>query len=231
MQFCNMCVLALRSCSTTCIVLCLWSWEFHEVQDCLVLGQCPWHPETSLGTLCRRLSRKNSAINLSLFGDWRISIDSDWIDELFFWSSSSLNWSGPPCTRRSIQRTCSLSLLSRSGFPCAVSMYGRMAFFPRWFHVCLLFQQNCMCVQFSWLAVVSHRMEFLSPNSFLKFQNSHQCFWWHGVIQNNRNAAGLIIFQSSVLCDVQVKCVHCIKVWSLCGRILWNRAVAPPMGP
>ena len=46
------------------------------------------------------------------------------------------------------------------------------------------------------------RGQFLSPNAFC------------GVIQNNRKTAGLIHFQSSVLCDLQVKCIHCMKIWS-----------------
>ena len=34
-----MCVLELCNCNTTCTVLCLWSWEFHERHDCQVLPQ------------------------------------------------------------------------------------------------------------------------------------------------------------------------------------------------
>ena len=68
LQFCASwsCVVEAR----LALVLCLWSWEFHELQDCLVLGQCPWHPETSLGTLCRRRFSKKLCHQLVFV--WRL---------------------------------------------------------------------------------------------------------------------------------------------------------------
>ena len=42
----------------------------------------------------------------------------------------------------------------------------------------------------------------------------YQHFCRHGVIQKSREAAALIEFQSSVLCNLQVEYVYCIKIWS-----------------
>ena len=46
---------------------------------------------------------------------------------------------------------------------------------------------------------------------FMTFHDSNQCFCWHGV-QNNRQTARNV--PPSVLCDLQVKRAHCIKIWS-----------------
>ena len=99
-----------------------------------------------------------------------------------------------------------------------------------------------MYVWLLWLAVVLHRTEFQSAICFGEISQLYQCFWWHGGIKNNRETTSLIKCQSSVLCDLRIKCIHCIKSWSYgnvyCApfearswRIRWHRAWAPPMGP
>ena len=45
----------------------------------------------------------------------------------------------------------------------------------------------------------------------LVFHHFYLCFCRHGVKQKNRKAVGLMEFQSSVLCDLQVKFVFFIK--------------------
>ena len=47
------------------------------------------------------------------------------------------------------------------------------------------------------------------------FDHFYLCFCRHGVQQKNRKAASLIKCQSSVLCDLQVQHVNCIKSWSV----------------
>ena len=55
---------------------------------------------------------------------------------------------------------------------------------------------------------------FCLPTVSVDFYNFYRCFCRRGVIENHRKAAGLIEVQSSVLCDLQVKNVNCIMIWS-----------------
>ena len=96
-----MCVQELRNRSKTCTVLCLWSWVFHELQDCHVLQQRSWYPEISWYSLSSYLGN-NATINVSLIGDSRICSINDSIGEHVL-SSWSVDWSGSLCTRRSTQ--------------------------------------------------------------------------------------------------------------------------------
>ena len=98
-------------------------------------------------------------------------------------------------------RALKLPLESRNGFPRAVSTYECTGYFVRACNFCdlrwSLIEEN-FC-----LRIVS-----------AEFHHFYLCFCRHGVKQNNRKAASLIEFQSSVLCDLQVKNVHCVKIWS-----------------
>ena len=54
----------------------------------------------------------------------------------------------------------------------------------------------------------------VSGSFLLNFNIFCHCFCRHGVVQNNRKAARLTEFQSSVLCGLQVKKGNCTKIWS-----------------
>ena len=61
----------------------------------------------------------NSAINVSFFGDWRTKFNSDWISERLLCVSSSVNRSGSPCNRRSIQEIlCFITVITQRVSPC-----------------------------------------------------------------------------------------------------------------
>ena len=62
---------------------------------------------------------------------------------------------------------------------------------------------------------ISSNRTFGSELYLLDFHNFSYAFCRHGVTLNNRKAAGLGGFQSPVLCELQVKHVNCIKIWSV----------------
>ena len=203
------CVQELRTCNTTCIVPCLWSWECHELRGYLVLEQCLWHPEKYLGTPCRRCLENIMPSVSPCFGDWLKNIHqhrlNQWTFFLFFvcrliWFSlhSEINTRG----------LCFCHCYDATGFsrliPCVVAL--DFLSFQK-IELC----ERLMSVTCAGLASFKNfRLRILSA----RFHNFYQRILWHGVVQNNREAAGDIKCQSSALCDLQVKCVHCIEIWS-----------------
>ena len=124
------------------------------------------HSETYLSSGCRR------SLEMVL-PDWRrTSTNSDWINERFVCSSSSLHWNGTPCPRRSSQEICALSLLSGNGCPRAAPILVAKDFLP--------FLLNWMNVQRRWLWKMLHREEFLSPSYEVSQPWSMLLMeWWH----------------------------------------------------
>ena len=157
------------------------------------------------------------AINLSLFGDSRICLIRDFIGKSFLSTSTDLG------KLRDQYKSIELDLCYHASggpmlSPCTVAS-GVPKLIPKM------------------TALGTSVSEF-----FVKFRISYQCFCWHGVIQNSRKAAGLIMFsilgpvRSSGQCEYTASrsgdftCLLCTIRGSFVGN-LGNLARAPPMGP
>ena len=234
------CVQELRNCNRTFTVLsvimriswasrmpCLWtmslaSWEISRYS-------CARSFEISLPSICPCLGNEEHPLTETE------------LMNVFFCSSSSVHCSGSPCTRRSKQELCALSLLSRKrvspccffpsmsgriGFPRADSMYGCTGSSS----VPVKLYERVTSV--TCVGPVSNKKK-VSEFFLCEFHNSYKSFWWHGVQQNNRKAAGLI--KISILGPVrslgQVCTLHQDLVFlNVCSAPIevWNRATAPP---
>ena len=159
-----------------------------------------------------------------LFWDSRYCLIDDCLGELFR-SSSPINWSGSPCTPRSIQELCAWShCYHATGFLNCFHAWSRRVNPEIVPHVAVLgplLQQNSM----GRLTFCDLRWSRVQQNFGL-----HIILWNITTITNASDgtvlsriigiAAGLIKCQSSVLCDLH------LKMFS----VQWNRAMGP-MGP
>ena len=120
-----MCVLELCNCNTTCTVLCLWSWEFHERHDCQVRLQkslTSW--EISWCSLSPSFGN-TFATSSFLFGDSRNCFVSNFTREHFLRSSSiDLVF----FALRDQYMSSALGHCFHTRFARAVCMYGRVGF-------------------------------------------------------------------------------------------------------
>ena len=206
-----MCVLELRSCNTTCTVLCLWSWDVQELQDCLVLQQCSWHPERDLATTCR-LFREMALPSISPCSKtWKTCIMRNFISNVCILHRQSTD-------------LISLALGDRK----------------KSFGLCFCYQApaspNCFHVR---SRQVSRADSIYGCAGSSIPMERHVRVTSHGVTQSNRIAASLKISildpvrssgQTCTLHQDPVFLIVCsasfeVRSW----RILWHRAVAPPM--
>ena len=144
-------------------------------------------------------------------------LDFNFLNEVSSWPSLSDDCSGTPGIRKSIWQLWACSLISRNGPPYAGSTYECIGS-----HRAVTIYG---CTR-SFVRVTSVTYEDLLSNRIsvselfrLNFRNFYHSFCRHDVKQNNRRTAGSIEFQSSKMCDLQIKYINCIKLWSAWGDI------------